>query len=677
MSSDDSITQSGIYKAFKERINAKEIEVELQRRLFNQLKESGNLRTSAAWYMAEEQAVEFAQMTRQDTNSGTNTNKEISLLEKILQKPEFIRMFKRKKDGRGTIFVDLGCGNGDKMKHVLSEVSKRALPLDFKYFPVDVSPYMIAYAIANIDSGTFKNDFFYESTGWTKEEFDQLQELSKPFLAKLYGYEQSADAAQNDAFHALLLAGGIASDNSDADKVLLARALKSEMYNYLNRVTARLKSEALQPLTPEEIVDYLSQNIDLVKKNKLLYLPSSLELLATNTPKEALDLILESRGKLPELISECAKGDNRFARFDKALDDYIRNAVSSDLIKIGDMQGVLAGVFLEHMTRDEEGKMKNSMFKRVKSSFFSPSEMAQLEIALENDLELYSKVRQSASILPDPCKHGSIFKNIRPEHVKAAYEVVAKLALVQYEGLAEKLYMRHMGAVRLKNETLFDEIRKCSKQSGENNTPGTHVVHDGFVLDFMKDPLDKAVQAAYLTRYELGDEPVIVSLLGQTLGNFDRTERESLVKRIYDGLKPGDYFLVGVELRPDYEERKQAMIESYREGAARFLKPTIDNLRIRKGKLGIEDLCVDYSGDSIEMWFEPKGELIAENPSDPADTIVLNGKIPVATSYKFAPNELPELCRKSGFRKLWAEAYVPPLGQPERGPEYVVVLARK
>ena len=47
------------------------------------------------------------------------------------------------------------------------------------------------------------------------------------------------------------------------------------------------------------------------------------------------------------------------------------------------------------------------------------------------------------------------------------------------------------------------------------------------------------------------EEPAIVIFLGSTIGNLDRLQRSSLLCGVADSLKPGDHFLLGVDLVKD------------------------------------------------------------------------------------------------------------------------------
>ncbi len=166
----------------------------------------------------------------------------------------------------------------------------------------------------------------------------------------------------------------------------------------------------------------------------------------------------------------------------------------------------------------------------------------------------------------------------------------------------------------------------------------------------------------YLTGYS--KRRSVVALLGQTLGNYEKAEREHFVGELAQHLRPGDLFMLGVDLRPDatwnaeaIKQRISSMEREYRKGE-RFMR-----FAIGKQKATYQ-AKYNPAGNRMEFSFETDKETI-----------------PMGFSYKFDREEAETLLTSSGFKIIGAEPYVGTYKKSGKllnsGPEYLVLLAQK
>jgi len=186
----------------------------------------------------------------------------------------------------------------------------------------------------------------------------------------------------------------------------------------------------------------------------------------------------------------------------------------------------------------------------------------------------------------------------------------------------------------------------------------------GIVADFKKTENILDI-VEYLSCYH-SDGSRIISLLGQTLGNFEEDGRKELVQGLYDNMKEGDYFLVGVDLRPDDSWSEEAIEKRIEDMEAEY---AICEDFFRTGEKVSENVkfVAKYNSENhkMEFKFEENGETIKD----------------LDFSYKFTEDEIKDLLTEAGFEIAGQEYhvghYTAGRKQFESGPEYAVLLARK
>ncbi len=199
----------------------------------------------------------------------------------------------------------------------------------------------------------------------------------------------------------------------------------------------------------------------------------------------------------------------------------------------------------------------------------------------------------------------------------------------------------------------------------------------------------------YLSAYN-SDDTNLVALLGQTLGNWEeetvveegkvKVGRKEFVKRLYESMNDGDYFLVGVDLRPteDWDEEaieqritnmeaEYAITEDFfRAGEDKQEKDILEYEVELDEKTGLllpkeTKFVAKYNPEThkMEFRFEQDGEVVKD----------------LDFSYKFTYGEITGLLKDAGFTITGSEThkghYTAGGRQLTSGPEYAVLLARK
>lgn len=196
--------------------------------------------------------------------------------------------------------------------------------------------------------------------------------------------------------------------------------------------------------------------------------------------------------------------------------------------------------------------------------------------------------------------------------------------------------------------------------------PGKGFVYtgrDGILADFFSIPdimnsLDVVI---------LGSQtPTLVMLLGQTLGNFPKSDRAELLQQIAQSLSSRDYFLVGVE----YEHAPTSnLVAPYTSASAQhFLFTTAEMLGIPKEKLFLQS---EYRDHAVNINFCLRENLSLETDIGSVDFFA-EQPIPVAYSYKFSRAELQHELNEAGFKILSHREYT-----EKRKPVYALVLAQR
>lgn len=98
-----------------------------------------NLNNPKLWFLTEEQAKEFLNIERKDPKQKMFVKEEKEILKSKTKEIE------SKIKTKSINIIDLGCGNGEKAKAILSSLKK-----EITYFPIDINDFMLKSALKNI-----------------------------------------------------------------------------------------------------------------------------------------------------------------------------------------------------------------------------------------------------------------------------------------------------------------------------------------------------------------------------------------------------------------------------------------------------------------------------------------------------------------------------------------------
>ncbi len=180
-----------------------------------------------------------------------------------------------------------------------------------------------------------------------------------------------------------------------------------------------------------------------------------------------------------------------------------------------------------------------------------------------------------------------------------------------------------------------------------------------------------------------GNNQRLYLFLGQTLGNFSAVERRQIVDKFYETMSSGDMMLIGVELRPQnntpsFEDHIKLMERNY-SGGEEFVASILDASGIQRSD--VEYKAVYNRTNEIEIGYRVISDEIVVKNNQRSRTFRKGEVIPVASSHKFAINEVISLFEPSGFSIVGHKTFTPLRqnkdGVQESHPEYEVLLVRK
>ncbi len=199
-----------------------------------------NIADSKLWYITSEQAQAYLDLVSSD-----NYKKEISPKENDLIQKNYPEIFSIIK-GDSVNIIDLGCGNGKKAAYLIDKMRDRK---KIRYFPIDISGYMVQKAIENVRKLDIAE---IVGVGWNISDFENLQNISKLFnkrefkdnLFLLLGntlgnfeihellYEVRASMHEGDY---LLIGNGLNNDKVEEDIVKACRQNKGfdKLFTYI------------------------------------------------------------------------------------------------------------------------------------------------------------------------------------------------------------------------------------------------------------------------------------------------------------------------------------------------------------------------------------------------------------------------------------------------------------
>ena len=177
-----------------------------------------------------------------------------------------------------------------------------------------------------------------------------------------------------------------------------------------------------------------------------------------------------------------------------------------------------------------------------------------------------------------------------------------------------------------------------------------------------------------------GAEPLTLALLGSTLGNLGRNEYPAFCELVANALRPGDHFLVGLDLVKD-PARLEAAYNDAAGVTAAFTRNLFERMNRELGSNvpvdAIEHVAYyDIERERIEIFAEARVAFTLEVPVCHRSFRIARGeRIHTEVSYKFRPAEFVALVERHGLRAVWQEVGDGDFGlfllQKTRGPQRV------
>ncbi len=596
--------------------------------LLKRLLNHRDLKSSALWYLSEEQAKEFCQMMWDSEKDPTsNTSKEMLLLESLLQRQSFEELFPRK----AIHFIDFGIGNGEKAKKIINAGQK----FDFIYFPFDASPHMAALGMTNI-------------------------------------IESARHGHSIGSFHPDVNILYHGSDIFTLSKDSISRCIRAKK-EQTEHVQKRLIEIFTNPIF-KKYAERLKEEWDsLPDKEKIRK--------ATEYNKWFVDI-----------------ADNNLAlkaaqRYDSKLQEYLVQNQVNGIAKHHNYCALVHTVtnILAPFTRLE---LPDIPFDpNICTSPRISEKLSRLETELERTENIFTNQE-----LLHFYRFQKLFSRTTDEMVQASLSSLELATKKPDEHLFKKLYELSCQLYRFKLTELPPEFSShlvMNQRTGKktfiplprpSDEPRVVLLGNGFVGDFTNFMNNKKVweTLSYLSSVIKGHR--VIGLLGQTLGNFSLAERDAFMQKLAGTLEKGDYFMLGVELKPEqntpvYQSAIEHMVDYYKGGEAFVRKAT----RL----LEIPDSALEYKvhfneqSNNVEIGFLAKEKFTVRGPGVLSRlfnkvTFQPGEYIPVASSHKFSLTELDDYMKQAGLETIGREVNTTSYTQGGEGyADYAVVMARK
>lgn len=650
-----------------------EVREALLRRLFK----FGDLKTSAAWYMSELQAREFAKfMFTEEQRAGSNAQRELELITRLLSKAQLYgkdesnhlaKKFKKfDKDTplphdtaiRSINVVDLGPGNGQKARKVIEQARAQFPKRWIRYFPIDASHYMNALALSNIETLPRDNKKLVTYNAATfARNLRRIPDGYHPVLRSLT--KSLGDMASALAHFSL--------DNYDYLTSLNPEQLKSlpeKLKPKIDEAKKYLQESAIHPILTGKNANDLptwlfnrdakAYNDHMIEYSHLLFLDHWMDFMLDNDKKQGRELYNvpvpfgSAAGKLEQMVNSLTEKDAH--HFDR-LDPTVFTLINS-------LHWQLAV------------SCYTSLFVGFKTSMIHSTEEDLLGFYLKPDElpKLAEKAHETSKKINYCMHHFDATKDSLIKDVLYA-AIIDHLAHFQNEKVKA---VGDMGTARI----LYSIVK-----------PHDYIFADqGTTLDFLAGdhkPVFDAIHGLTTDMHAVN----LVMLLGQTFGNFSEEQRKQFLKDTYNSLAWGDYLLLGVELRPDKSiqgQEREEIIERIKDGyrgpeAKAFMSASMNLLGIPYDAWEPEP---DYVDDTIKINvrvtkpFTIKKSVFSKKKFNAGDVI------PFGESHKFDPQRLNDITGEAGFSLMRPEIYNTPLamkdGRPiSGGDEYALMLFRK
>lgn len=133
-----------------------------------------NIADSKLWYLTAEQAQAYLDAVASDDYKSTIGPKESQLMQK------YYRDILETIEGDTLNLIDLGCGNGKKAAFLMSNLRDRK---KVRYFPIDISGYMVETAIKEVKHMDHAE---IVDVSWNISDFENLQNISRLFNKRAF-----------------------------------------------------------------------------------------------------------------------------------------------------------------------------------------------------------------------------------------------------------------------------------------------------------------------------------------------------------------------------------------------------------------------------------------------------------------------------------------------------------
>jgi L-histidine N-alpha-methyltransferase len=159
-------------------------------------------------------------------------------------------------------------------------------------------------------------------------------------------------------------------------------------------------------------------------------------------------------------------------------------------------------------------------------------------------------------------------------------------------------------------------------------------------------------------------EPAWFALLGSTLGNFDRAHAAALLRRIARRMRPGDGFLMGVDLRPSEHKSVERLQRAYDDDQGITAEFNLNVLRVLNRELGCDFDLAAYTHrafyapaeDRIEMHLEAVRSQTVRFPESTSVRIEAGESIRTEISCKYDRTSVEGLFSDAGLSvERWEE----------------------
>jgi uncharacterized SAM-dependent methyltransferase len=177
-----------------------------------------NIADSKLWYLKPDQAQAYLDILDSEMYQSDFSPKEITLIKKHSEE------IMAQMGDQPITLVDLGCGDGRKAVYFIEEFLKTKKGI--RYYPIDISSYMVKKAIKTISE--LKVDEIIES-GWNISDFENLENITPLLNSKKYKknlFLLAGNTLSNFEFHDLL--HQIRSSMKSGDQLIIGNGINND-----------------------------------------------------------------------------------------------------------------------------------------------------------------------------------------------------------------------------------------------------------------------------------------------------------------------------------------------------------------------------------------------------------------------------------------------------------------